>query len=145
MVHDHCRYWLLEEVLIALSPYLAGFMAFSLFVWCHVLSLQAAANFAACCKAVQILLHEAHIRYHILDADSMLSYGHGNLRSDRCCRSSGKRSVKICGIQRTAVVAVVLSFGLLLLWYSKAHLTVLWAMLTGKQIHSDSVKQFAIV
>lgn len=47
------------------------------------------------------------------------------------CRSSGKRTVKICGVQRIAVVAVVLSFGLLLLWYSAAHFTVLWALLTG--------------
>ena len=47
------------------------------------------------------------------------------------CRSSGKRTVKICGVQRIAVVAVVLSFGLLLLWYSAAHITVLWALLTG--------------
>ena len=39
--------------------------------------------------------------------------------------------MKICGVQRVAVVAAFLSIGLLLLYYSAAHLTILWATLTG--------------
>ena len=48
-----------------------------------------------------------------------------------CRAPPGKRSVKICGVQRVAVVAAFLSIGLLLLYYSAAHLTILWATLTG--------------
>lgn len=46
----------------------------------------------------------------------------------------GKRSVKICGVQPVAVVAAFLSIGLLLLYYSAAHLTILWATFTGNAV-----------
>ena len=54
-----------------------------------------------------------------------------------CRAPPGKRTLKICGVQRIAVVAVFLSIGLLLLYYSAAHLTILWATLTGRAACMD--------
>ena len=44
----------------------------------------------------------------------------------------GKRSVKICGVQRIAVVAVLWTVSLLLLYYRAAYLTFLLAILIGR-------------
>lgn len=44
----------------------------------------------------------------------------------------GKRSVKICGVQRIAVVAVLWTVGLLLFYYRAAYLSLLLAVLVGE-------------
>ncbi|KAL3131240.1 hypothetical protein ABBQ38_000537 [Trebouxia sp. C0009 RCD-2024] len=46
----------------------------------------------------------------------------------------GKRSVKICGVQRIAVVAVLWTVGLLLFYYRAAYLSLLLAVLVGNTI-----------
>ena len=56
-----------------------------------------------------------------------------------CRAPAGKRSVKICGVQRVAVVTVFVSIGFLLLYYSAAHLTILWAALTGESVDALAV------
>ena len=52
-----------------------------------------------------------------------------------CClfrAPPGKRSVKICGVQRIAVVAVLWTISLLLLYYRVAYLTFLIAIIVGR-------------